>query len=92
MAVKLSSTITGIGASVLLSGAMLLGTADTALASTPSAPANATPTSVQTSVLPSRPLPCPRGRHWRERWYDNHGWWDGHHRWQRGRWHNPGCY
>lgn len=78
-----------VGAAAALSGAMLFGTSATAIAS-PAAPQVSGTHAVTQSVAPS--YWCPAGRRWRARWFDNRGWWDPHHHWQRGRWHNPGCY
>jgi Spy/CpxP family protein refolding chaperone len=88
MSSTFKNVVTASVAGLLLSGAALVGTSATAAASPVASPAAA-----QSSVQPARPPHwCPGGKHWRSRWFDNHGWWDGHHRWQRGRWNNDGCY
>jgi hypothetical protein len=88
----MSSTLKNLAAAsvagLMLSSAALVGTTATAVASPV-----ASPQAAQSSVQPARPPHwCPGRQHWRARWFDNRGWWDNHHRWQRGRWHNEGCY
>jgi Spy/CpxP family protein refolding chaperone len=89
MSSTFKNAVAAAGAAVMLSGAAMFGTTATAAAT----PVVSLAPAIHASVQPANPPHwCPRGKHWRARWFDNHGWWDGHHRWQRGRWNNDGCY
>lgn len=91
MATRLVRTLAAVGTSVALTGAMLIGAAGTAEAATPT-PVAAVSAQSSASPVAERWHLCPRGQHWHYRWFDNRGWWDSHHHWQRGRWHNGGCW
>lgn len=87
MSPTLKNFVAATGAGLLLSAAAMVGTTATAVASPVSSPAASS--TVQSNHPPHW---CAGGKHWRARWFDNRGYWDNHHKWQRGRWNNDGCY